>query len=137
MVRKAKSATGASKTAARGTAKTPGKKAARKKPSGVSAPPPTVKKRKVAKKAATASPGAAARLSVNLSVAKLSNQEILDDLLGGHWPEDTPLSDVGYGGASNAALAASLHKKGVLVSKGTVLAASTVGQVRKEVDRVS
>jgi hypothetical protein len=65
-----------------------------------------------------------------------ANQKLLDQILGGHYGDDTNL-DPPYDGPARAGLAARIQRAGVPVSSATVMACTKVGCVRKEMNRVN
>lgn len=64
------------------------------------------------------------------------NQRLLDRILGGHFPDDTKL-DPPFDGLARAGLAARIRRESVPVDPARIVACTTVGCVRKEMNRVN
>lgn len=65
-----------------------------------------------------------------------ANRRLLDQILGRHVPDSTPL-DPPYDGPARAGLAARIQRAGVPVSSAAVIACETVGCVHNEMNRVN
>jgi hypothetical protein len=147
----ARKATKSKKAVSKKSAKRAGKKAPKKK-KVASAKKPRVGKRRPAKKAVAkrAAPKPQRRPASpleadfnNLVSAEAfgvtgagANQKLLDQILGGHYGDDTNL-DPPYDGPARAGLAARIQRAGVPVSSATVMACTKVGCVRTEMNRVN
>lgn len=70
------------------------------------------------------------------ALAPGSNRRLLDQILGGHYPDDTPL-DPPFDSLARAGLAARIRRLGVLVDPAVVIACDTVGCVHAEMNRVN
>jgi hypothetical protein len=66
-----------------------------------------------------------------LSLAKVSNQDILDHIFHGHYPATKSLDQLGYDGYALAALAAQIRAAGVHVDTAAIQQCTTVGDVLK------
>jgi hypothetical protein len=92
------------------------------------------KARKVAKLTTNRLPsGAAAKPRITGAGA---NRRLLDEILGRHVPDNTPL-DPPYDFPARAGLAARIQRAGVSVSSAAVMACTTVGCVHGEMNRVN